>query len=100
MKRKDKVKAIVTKFHPAGSKLPERYSATDNDGNRVVIRGSDMVSDDDNHAVACRKLCLEMGWSGSLVRGQLLGVGHVWVWRQEGLQCADELVIAESEVAK
>ena len=94
------MKAIVTKYHGPGNVRGARYSATDNDGNRVSVQASDVLNSDQNHRAACRKLCLTMGWAGTLVQGALLGVGQVFVWRQERLLVADELVIQEIGGAK
>ena len=90
-KWKDKMKAIVTKYHPASG----RYSASDYDGNRVFVAGESGhgITTEMNHERAVRKLCEVMGWQGTLISGGLLGVGLVWVWRQEQLQTANEIAV-------
>lgn len=89
------MKAIVSKYHPHSG----TYSATDNDGNRAVVRGEAGfgTSADLDHSRAVRKLCARMDWHGSLVAGSLMKagvcIGKVWVWRQEGLQTGEEIAL-------
>lgn len=90
------MKVIVTKWHPCTATRPSRVSASDNDGNRVYVpcAGSGPAANElSDHEAAVRKLCLKMDWHGRLVCGSLLGVGQVWVWGQEGLQVASEIVV-------
>jgi len=87
------MKAIVTKYHPVGLVRSDRYSATDNDGNRAYVSNLTDLSVDDNHLAAMRALCVKMGWQGTLVRGALVGVGQVWVWRESKGHIATEVVI-------
>ena len=66
------MKAIETRFIPATSIKPSRISATDNDGNRVIISYPSNVGDQEaTHRVAALALCDKMNWSGRLVGGSL-----------------------------
>ena len=87
------MKAIVTKYHGPGNVRGARYSATDNDGNRVFVGADDALNTDGNHRAAVKKLCEVMGWHGALVEGFLLGTARVYVWRQEALTTADEVAV-------
>lgn len=72
------MKAIVTKFHGPGNVKGSRYSATDTDGNRVVLSADHALSGEDNHDRAAVALCRKMGWTQhGLVRGGITG-GNVY----------------------
>lgn len=92
------MKAIITRFVPAGGSgaRGSRYVATDGDF-RVYVGADDTLNSDQNHEAALRKFCKRFGYTGGLVRGGLMKSGHmegyVWVWRQERLQTAYELAI-------
>lgn len=77
------MKAIVTKYHGPGNVKGSRYSASDEDGNRVILDGNDALNSDENHDAACRALCHKMGWTGTLQRGSLR-TGYVYVFVIEG----------------
>ena len=92
------MKAIVTKYHGPTQYRSAYYCASDGDGNRATVRASDWDGGQGPRE-AVKALCAKMGWSGSLVEGGLMQGGHsageVFVWRQEGLAVADELVIPD-----
>lgn len=68
------MKAITTKFHGHTESKPVRYSATDSDGNKVIISGTSP-----SHDTAAIALCRKMNWTGTLVRGGTKE-GNVYVW--------------------
>jgi hypothetical protein len=75
------MKAIVAKSH-RGAK--HRYSATDNDGNRVFVpvdtNAADYEKNFDNAVLA---LCAKMDWNGTLQKGYLRDGERVYVWLNE-----------------
>ncbi len=87
------MKAIVTKYHPPGAVRGPRYSATDGDW-RVSIPVNPDWNDNhkQGHEAAARAFCIKLNWSGALVRGSVKD-GEVWVFRQSGLNCADEIAV-------
>ena len=93
------MKAIISKFIPGWGVRGARYQATDGDGNTVHVPvASRYCTVDEHHRSAVKKLCLKMGWSCFLVNGALMKggvqIGQVWVWRQEQLAVAEELVVS------
>lgn len=87
------MKAIQTEYFGPGNVRGARYVARDGDGNRVTLSsGGGTVTDTEMHAKACIALCRKMGWRGVLVKGWLKRGVWVWVWRQSGLQTAEEIV--------
>lgn len=91
------MKAILSYYKGPGNVRGSRYYATDGDGLRVSVQASNALNSDQNHEAAVRKFCSTRDWTGTLVRGALMRGGHqvayVWVWRQERLAIAEELVI-------
>ena len=61
------MKAILTKFHGPTNVKGSRISATDSDGNRVIIGYDHGATDPHDQAVIA--LCEKMGWEGEMVRG-------------------------------
>lgn len=76
------MKAIVTKFHGPSNVKGSRYSATDEDGNRVIVGADHSVHYESNHDAAALALCKKMGWRGTLQRGHV-STGYVYVWISE-----------------
>lgn len=78
-------KAIKTKYHGPGNVKGSRISATDEDGNRIVLSWDYALDSDGNHKVAARALCDKMGWRGELASGGLKDcIVHVFVSREYG----------------
>jgi hypothetical protein len=73
------MKAIVTKFHAPGNVRGSRYSASDLDGNRVILGTDHALGSEQNHDRAALALCRKMHWTGELLRGSTK-TGHVYVW--------------------
>jgi hypothetical protein len=73
------VKAIFTKFHGPSNVKGSRISATDEDGNRVMVSSDHALSQDGRHDKAALALCQKMRWTGVLIRGGLKG-GNVYVF--------------------
>lgn len=68
------MKAIVTKFHGPSNVRGSRYSASDTDGNKVVLSTDFALDSDGNHDRAALALCAKMGWTKhGLVRGGIMG---------------------------
>ena len=65
------MKAIVTKFHGPTNVRGSRISATDEDGNRVIVSSDHSLSTDGKHDAAAVALCKKMKWDGVLMRGGL-----------------------------
>lgn len=68
------MKAITTTYHgptesATGRTRGPRYSATDDDGNRITIQPQEQY--EQCHDAAALALCRKMGWSGDLIRGGL-----------------------------
>jgi hypothetical protein len=76
------MKAIVTKYHGPGNVRGARFSASDEDGNKVWVSYDYSANADANHEAAARKLCEKMGWGGRLIGGGL-GSRMVWVFDPE-----------------
>lgn len=63
-------KAIMVKYHPETSTKPAKYSAEDDDGNRVYVSAHVDHSEHGGVAVvAAKKLCEKMNWKGKLIHG-------------------------------
>lgn len=73
------MKAITTKFHGPSNVKGARMSASDMDGNRVIDSYQHELNSEENHKAIARRLCIKMGWSGSLIMGAIKG-GYVHVW--------------------
>lgn len=73
------MKAITTKFYGPSNVKGSRYSATDLDGNRVILSTDFALSSEGNHDRAALALCKKMNWRGNLVRGALKD-GNVYVF--------------------
>ena len=57
------MKAITTKFHGPSNVKGRRYSATDSDGNRVILSTDFALDSEGNHDRAALALCQKMGWT-------------------------------------
>lgn len=89
------MKAIITKYLPATSRTGSRYSAEDEDGNKVLISGESYACTHlDKHANAARALCEKMGWEGTL-RGGSWQNGYAWVFQNSTM-----IVRARAKAAK
>jgi len=64
-------KAIVTKYHGPTNARGSRISASDLDGNRVVVSMDYTLNSDSNHERAAVALADKMGWKGNLAGGAL-----------------------------
>lgn len=56
------MKAIITKYHGPANVRGSRYSASDEDGNKVTLSADDSLSSEANHDAAAKALCIKMGW--------------------------------------
>jgi hypothetical protein len=75
------MKAIVTKYHGPGNVRGSRISASDSDGNRVILHRDCALSVDQNRDRAALALCRKLGWTGTLAHGGLNRRGdEVYVW--------------------
>lgn len=64
------MKAIMTRFHGPTDTKGSRYSASDADGNRVMVQTDFSVNSEGNHDRAAIALCNKMNWKPrKLVRG-------------------------------
>ena len=72
------MKAIKTKYHGPGNVKGSRISATDEDGNRVVLSYRDELNSEQNHRRAAKQLCEKMKWRGTYYGGHLRDC-MVWV---------------------
>ena len=73
------MKAIFTKYHGPTDFKGSRISASDEDGNRVVISYPYELSGEDVHRKAAEALCAKMNWPGKLVGGSYKR-GYVFVF--------------------
>jgi len=73
------MKAITTKYLPATPTKPCRISASDMDGNRIIVNGAGL-SDYTIHLNAAKALSIKMEWGDgrNLIGGEIKG-GYVWV---------------------
>jgi len=65
------MKAIQTKYHGPTTVRGSRISASDLDGNRVIISMPSELNHDEAHRAAAEALCRKMGWTGVLAQGGL-----------------------------
>lgn len=65
------MKAIKTKFHGPGNVRGSRVSATDEDGNRIVLGWNHALNALENHRGAAYALRDKMQWKGELITGSL-----------------------------
>ena len=63
------MKAIETRFIPATTHKPARVSASDGDGNRIIISYGSQDGGEDAFRKAADALAEKMGWGGELVGG-------------------------------
>ena len=56
------MKTIETKYHGPGERRGSRVSASDSDGNRVMLTWDNSINSEENHAGAALALCHKMGW--------------------------------------
>lgn len=63
------MKAILTKFVCPTNTRGSRYSASDMDGNRVILGADYALDSEENHWRAAAALCAKMGWKGTLAAG-------------------------------
>lgn len=73
------MKAIFTKYHGPTNFKGSRISASDSDGNRVVISYPYELSGEDVHRKAAQALCDKMNWTGNLIGGAVRN-GYVFVF--------------------
>jgi hypothetical protein len=77
------MKAITTKYLPATNFKGSRISASDCDGNRVIISyPADAKDTETAHFKAALELCCKMRWKGKLAAGYT-GKGYVFTFIQE-----------------
>jgi protein involved in temperature-dependent protein secretion len=74
------MKAIITKWIPATDTKPTRISASDGDGNKIVIPCT--YGDTDPSDEAVKALCAKMEWHGKLAKGWT-PLGNVYVFINE-----------------
>jgi len=65
------MKAIKTKYHGPGNVLGSRVSASDEDGNKVVLSWDNALDTTENHTAAAKALCRKMKWPNKLIMGSL-----------------------------
>jgi hypothetical protein len=80
------MKAIFTKYHGPGNVRGSRISASDEDGNRVVIPYRHDLNSEEAHLAAAQALCDKMHWTGTLIGGSHKK-GYVFVFGQHFGQC-------------
>lgn len=93
------MRAIRVAFHGPTDSRGSRYSATDEDGSRVIVEALDSLSLEQNRDRAAWMLCKKMGWTHyNLMRG---GLGRGWVYTFEAdhnrVRMCDVLTPAEME---
>jgi hypothetical protein len=76
------MKAIRTKYLGPTDHKPARISASDEDGNRIIISKDGRLDTEPAHRKAADALCAKMHWCGRLVCGSL-GNGYVFVFDPE-----------------
>lgn len=76
-------KAIRVKVIPATNTKSERLSASDGDGNRILISRWSEASIERAIETAAQRLCQKMKWEGSLVGGWLARGEYVFVFTNE-----------------
>lgn len=77
------MKAIITKYHGPTNIRGARISASDEDGNRVMISYPHEESGGmKTHRMAAIALCQKMGWAGVLYAGSIKH-GYVFVFGEE-----------------
>lgn len=75
------MKAITTKYHGPTNTKGSRVSATDSDGNKVIVSYDSSLDSENAHAQAVVKLCKNMNWHGALIVGSIKS-GYVFVWKK------------------
>lgn len=65
------MKAIKTKFVPATNYRGSRVSASDENGNRIIISWDHRLDALDNHRSAAQMLCNKMNWDNAFITGSL-----------------------------
>ncbi len=65
------MKAIKTKYIGATNYRCSRVSASDEDGNRIVLTWCHNLNGEENHRAAAYALRDKMGWKGELITGGL-----------------------------
>ena len=80
------MKAIFTKYHGPTNVKGARISASDEDGNRVVISYPYELSGEDVHRAAADALCKKMNWTGNLVGGSYTK-GYVFTFGPDWQAC-------------
>jgi len=76
------MKAILTKYHGPTNTRGSKISASDEDGNRIIISYPYELSGEAVHRKAADALCEKMGWQGRLVGGSLKN-GYVFCFDGE-----------------
>lgn len=75
------MKAIVTKYRGPTDTRGSRITASDEDGNRVVMPYDHALNAEGNHVAAADKLCAKMGWTGKRACGGIKGA-YVYVFTE------------------
>jgi len=73
------MKAIITKYHGPTNYKGSRISASDEDGNRVIISKDGSLDTEMAHRLAAEALCLKMRWTGKMVAGAIK-TGYAFVF--------------------
>lgn len=73
------MKAITTKYIPATNTRGARISASDCDGNRVIVPYITKGPEYESYLYAAHWLCAKMSWDGELIGGAIKG-GYVFVF--------------------
>jgi hypothetical protein len=81
------MKAIVTKYLGPTDFKGARISASDDDGNRVIISYDHALSGEGPHRKAAEALCAKMKWTGMLFSGWTKG-GYVFVFGPDFAACS------------
>jgi hypothetical protein len=78
------MKAIKTKYHGPGNVKGSRISATDEDGNRIILSYDHALNAEENHKAAALALISKMKWDRSKgykgIIGGSLKACYVWVF--------------------
>lgn len=74
--------AILTRYLGPTNYRGSRIVVTSGNGHRLVVSWDDALDVSENHAMAARKLCEKMGWTGELASGGLKdGAAHCFIPR-------------------
>ncbi len=76
------MKAIETKYHGPSNIRGSRISASDQDGNRVILSYDSSLNSSENHRAAALALIRKMAWDKTSGYEGIVGgaLAHSYVW--------------------